>query len=141
MIKKKYNSETIVVNDLTGEVVSSSLKSHYYNNRKGEKFYIMYDGIEELFMSMESSEIRVYGYLLRYSSGLTFQLNKSERLAISEQTGLNERTIYNLIPKLLEKRILLRVKNDRFVMNPELVFHGGRDSRDKFLLKVKKGEV
>lgn len=141
MIKKKYSSETIVVNDLTGEVVSSSLKSHYYNNRKGEKFYIMYDGIEELFMGMESSEIRVYGYLLRYSSGLTFQLNKSERLVISEQTGLNERTIYNLIPKLLEKGILLRVKNDRFIMNPELVFHGSRDSRDKFLLKVKRGEV
>jgi hypothetical protein len=141
MIKKRYSSETVTINELTGEVIDSSLKSHYYNSRKGEKFYIMYDGIEELFMGMESSEIRVYGYLLRYSSGLTFQLNKSERLSISEQTGLNERTIYNLIPKMLEKKILLRVKNDRFVMNPELVFHGGRDSRDKFLLKVKRGEV
>ena len=141
MIKKKYGTETVVIDDSTGEVISSSLKSHYYNNRKGEKFYIMYDGIEQLFMGMEASEIRVYGYLLRYSSGLTFQLNKSERLSISEQTGLNERTIYNLIPKLLEKKILLRVKKDRFVMNPELVFHGGRDARDKFLLKVKKGGI
>lgn len=141
MIRKKYDREIVVVNDLTGEVVGSSLNSHYYNNRKGEKFYIMYSGIEELFMGMESSEIRVYGYLLRYSSGLTFQLNKSERLSMSEQTGLNERTIYNLIPKLLQKKILLRVKNDRFIMNPELVFYGGRDPRDKLLISVKNGQV
>jgi hypothetical protein len=140
MIRKKFTSQTIVV-DEEGEVKDSSLKSHYYNNRKGEKFYIMYSGIEELFMGMESSEIRVYGYLLRYSSGLTFQLNKSERLSMAEKTGLNERTIYNLIPKLLQKKILLRVKNDRFIMNPELVFYGGRDPRDEFLIKVKNGQV
>lgn len=140
MIKRKITKVSEYINFNTGEVIDTKINNHLYNNRKGELFFIMYETIADLFMSMEQSEIRVFGYLLRYASGMTFTLNKSERLNISSVTGLNERTIYNIVPTLINKGLLIKQENGRYLLNPEYAFKGLRDSRDKLLVKIAKGE-
>lgn len=92
-----------------------------------------YSGIIGAFMEMSQSEIRIFGYCLRYAKGVHFDISKNIRLDISRYTGINERTVLNTIPSLLEKKLLYKHESGLYQINPRYAFEGSTVDRNNEL--------
>jgi len=123
-----------VTND--GEILSTDIKDHKYLVNTKEEFFLCYSALIGAFMEMSAAEIRVFGYLLRYSSGSYVDVSKKMRIEMSTVINLNERTIFNTMPLLLEKGIVYRNDIGLYTINPKYAFKGSRDERNKALKAI-----
>ena len=96
----------------------------------------MYPEILGVFMQMEQSEIRTFGYLLRYADGTKFDISKKIRNDIAENPGLNPMTIYNIVPKLVEKKLIFKHDSGLYQINPRYAFQGSSSDRKNELKTV-----
>lgn len=81
-------------------------------------------------MEMSQAEIRIFGYCLRFAKGVHFDISKKIRLDISNLTGLNERTVLNTLPSLLERGLLYKHSNGLYQLNPRFAFEGSTTERN-----------
>jgi hypothetical protein len=125
-----------VVDSNTGELIDESIKRHKYLADAKDEFFLGYSALTEAFMEMSMAEIRIFGYLLRYAKGVKFDITKKLRLDISKLANLNERTILNTLPSLLEKKIILKHKSGLYQLNPLYVFIGSTSDRKKELKTI-----
>lgn len=122
----------------TGELVGEYKKEHHYLANSKESFFLCYSAIIGVLVEMEQSEVRVFGYLLQYADGAKIDITKKLRVEISKVTGLNERTIYNVLPSLIDKGLIFRHEEGLYQLNPRYVFKGSTDSRNKALVVALK---
>jgi predicted transcriptional regulator len=114
----------------TAEVIGKpDIKSHGYMAGSEDEFLQIYACLLGVFYKMEQSEIRVYGYLLRYADGMRFTIGKPLRVQMSKEIDLNERTIYNTL-QTLKKKLLIYEKDSLFQINPRFAFRGSRKERN-----------
>lgn len=138
-LKTGSTDTTLIIDKQTSEIMGVDIKKHKYLANTKEEFFLMYSSILGLFMQMEQSEIRVYGFLLRYVGNVEFAINKQLREEIAKQSTLNERTVYNTLDKLVRKG-LLHKDNKLYRINPEYAYKGSTDKRKsylKYLLELK----
>lgn len=121
-----------------GEVISTNTKQHSYLANSKEEFFLCYSSMLGVFMHMEQSEIRVFGYLLRYADGTKFDITKRIRIEIAKCTNLNERTIYNILPNLIDKKLIFKHDDGLYQINPRYAYRGSTSNRDKTLVAVLK---
>lgn len=119
----------------TGEIVGVIQKTHGYIANSKEEFLMIYSGLLGIFTGMEQAEIRVYGYLLRYANGIDFSISKALRQKMSQEIGLNERSIYNTIQSLKDKALIYE-NNKLFRINPRYAFKGSTSDRKDSLKAI-----
>lgn len=129
------NVETIVDSE-TGEIIDVEIKRHSYLANTKEEFLLLYSSMLSVFMNMEQSEIRVFGYLLKYADGITFAINKPMRIEISNSTKLTERTIYNTIKILESKSLIFKHQSGVYQINPRYAFRGSTSERNQALKAI-----
>jgi predicted DNA-binding transcriptional regulator len=117
----------------TGELIDTVIKPHKFLVETKEEFLLCYSSLLGVFMNMNTSEIRVYAYLLQYATGIKFEISKSVREDIAEKTNLTERTVYTTIKVLIDKRLLIQDK--LYQINPIYAFKGSSNDR-KIVLKA-----
>ena len=133
--KKGFTERDNYVDVDTGEILSSNERSYGYIANSKEEFFLVYSSILGIFMNMTQSEIRVYSYLLRYSSGIDFAINKGLRVKIGDEVGINERTVYVTIDSLIKKNLIINM-GDLYVINPRYAFRGSTKERDNKLKAI-----
>lgn len=107
----------------------------YFNTELKEEKMLLHPSIIGIFTLMEQSEIRVYGYLLRYADGTSFAVSKAVRREISKVTTLNERTIYNTLKTLVKKNLLFYIEG-LYYLNPRYAFKGSSSIRNDKLKAI-----
>lgn len=117
----------------TGEILDTIVKEHKYMTKEKKGFFLCYSALIGVFMEMSQAEIRIFGYCLRYAEGIHFDISKKIRLDISKETGLNERTVLNTLPALLEKKLLYKHESGLYQVNPRYVFEGSSADRNREL--------
>lgn len=132
-LKKGVSEIETFIDSETGEVLKSTVKEHSYIANSRETFFIGYSALVGAFMEMSQSEIRIFGYCLRYAKGVHFDISKNIRLDISRYTGINERTVLNTIPSLLEKKLLYKHESGLYQINPRYAFEGSTVDRNNEL--------
>jgi len=133
--KKRLTHQESFVDVETGEVVGTIQKHHGYIANSKEEFLMIYSSLLGIFTGMEQSEIRVYGYLLRYANGIDFSISKALREKMSEEINLNERSIYNTIQSLKNKKLIYE-NNKLFRINPRYAFKGSTSDRQDSLRAI-----
>ena len=80
----------------------------------------------DIIMDMSVGEAKTVAYLLKhYHNGSVFHLTREIRLLIAKETKLKERSIYNIIPLLEERQIIVRVNMGRLhKLNPKYSDNG-----------------
>lgn len=99
------------------------------NYFKVEEVWLLDSSLIAVFTNMEQSEIRVYGYLLQYGNGLKFDVSKAMRKEIASVTSLNERTIYNTLRVLVEKKLIFKHESGLYQLNPRYAYQGSTTDR------------
>lgn len=132
-LKTQLTEVNSIVDMQTGELVEQTIKKHTYIANCKEDFLLLYSSILGIFQRMEQSEIRVFSFLLQYATGTKFSVNKPIRLEISKQTELNERTVYNTIKKLEDKKLIFKHDTGAFQVNPRYAFKGSSLERNNQL--------
>lgn len=122
----------------TGELMGENNKEFHFLANSDEEFFLSYVSIIGIFMNMEASEIRVFGYMLQYADGKKFDMTKRVRIEIAKCTNLNERTIYNIIPSLLEKKLIFKHDDGLYQLNPRYIYRGSSRERKLELVTVLK---
>ncbi len=135
IIKTGATEVETVVDFATAEVKDVKVKHHKYVASK-ESFLMIYSSMLGIFMEMSQAEIRIFGYCLRYANGIHFDISKKIRLDISKITGLNERTVLNTIPSLIDKHLIYRHDTGLFQINPRYAFQGSSKERDEQLTLI-----
>ena len=123
----------------TGEVLDQNIKHHTYLVNTKEEFLLVYSTLLSVFTDMEQSEIRVFGFLLRYADGTRFAIDKSIRIEIANVTDLSERTIYNTVKILEQKKLIFKHPSGAFQINPRYAFKGStveRNNQLKILIEL-----
>jgi hypothetical protein len=139
-MKKSFYKTGIIREDYfldkdTGELLGHNTKKHGYIANSKEEFLLIYSSLLGVFMRMEQTEIRVYGYLLRYANGIDFSISKALRQKMAEEIDLNERTIYNTIIILKQKNLI--AENDKlYRINPRYAFKGSTVDRNNSLKAI-----
>lgn len=119
----------------TGELIDSEVKHHKYMVDKDD-FLLVYSSLLGVFNKMEQSEIRVFSYLLQYANGTKFSIGKSLRIEISKITKLNERTIYNTVKVLENKKLIFKLESGAYLVNPRFAFQGSKIDRNRSLKAI-----
>lgn len=132
-IKTIKEVTTTIVDKETGEVVDEEVKKVRYLANNKEDFFLCYSAILGIFERMTQAEIRIFGYCLRYVKGLKFDISKKVRLSMAKEIDINERTILNTLPSLVNKGLLVQHPDDMYQVNPRYAFQGGTGSRDQQL--------
>ena len=122
-----------IIDKETGEIIEINVKKHTYIADNKEIFFIGYSALIGAFMEMSQAEIRIFGYCLRFAKGVHFDISKKIRLDISSFTGLNERTVLNTIPLMLEKGLLYKHATGLYQLNPRYAFEGSTSERNNQL--------
>lgn len=117
----------------TGEILDVDIKTHKYLANNKEEFLLLYSSMLSVFMNMEQSEIRVFGFLLQYADGTIFSIDRSIRMEISKVTKLAERTIYNTVKILEEKKLIFKHLSGAYQVNPRYAFRGSTNNRNSEL--------
>ena len=130
-----FSTETYIDKE-TGEIISSNLKRHTYIANDREEFLLVYSTLLGIFMEMSQAEIRVYSYCLRFANGIKFDISKKVRINMSSEIGVNERTILNTIPLLLNKTLLVKDIAGMYQINPRYAFRGSTSDRNKELKAI-----
>lgn len=120
------------VDSESGELLSEHVKRHSYLANTKEEFFICYASIIGIFMNITQAEARVFGYCLRYRNA-KFDISKNVRLSMSNEIDLNERTILNTLPSLIDKKLLYQTEDRLYGVNPRYVFYGSTYDRNKSL--------
>lgn len=128
-------NEKITVVDSDGVVQQETIKKHTFLANTKEEFFLGYAGLIGMFQKMNQAEIRIFGYCLNYRSA-KFDISKKVRLSMSKQIDLNERTILNTIPLLIEKSILYKHEDGLYQINPRYVFYGSSSDRNNELKTI-----
>jgi hypothetical protein len=125
--------ETVVDED--GLVLQKHTKQNNYLASSKEEFFLCYTSMLGVIIDMTVAEIKTFSYLLeRYADGTKFDISKNIRLDIERVTGLKERSIYNIIPKIEAKKAIIRVEDTGLhVINPRYAFRGSSLDRNKQL--------
>ena len=99
---------------------------------------VCYNEMFSMFLNMTIAEIKTYAYLLmHYADGAKFDLSKKIRLDIAENSGLNERSIYNIIPNLEEKNLIVKMQTTGlYQINPRYAYKGSSIDRNKQLKMI-----
>lgn len=134
-LKTKVSEVNTIIDSDTGEILDISTKRHTYLANSKEEFFICYASIVGIFMNITQAEARVFGYCLRYRNA-KFDISKKVRVSMSNEVDLNERTILNTIPTLIEKGLLFKTEDSLYGINPRYVFHGSTKDRDAALKAV-----
>ncbi len=95
---------------------------------KIDEFMLIYSSLLSVFMEMGLAEIRIYGYLLKYSTEHKIDISKKLRMDIAKATSLNERSVYNTIKILEEKRLVFK-HDGLYRINPKYAFRGSSYER------------
>lgn len=132
-LKTQLTEVNSIVDMETGELIEQTTKKHSYIANSKEDFLLLYSSILGIFQRMEQSEIRVFSFLLQYANGTKFSVNKPIRLEISKQTNLNERTVYNTIKKLEDKKLIFKHETGAYQVNPRYAFKGSSLERNNQL--------
>lgn len=135
-LKTRVTQVETVVDSSTGEVLDVNIKKHSFIANSKETFFIGYSALIGAFMEMNQAEVRIFGYCLRYAKGIQFDITKKIRLDISKHTGLNERTIHNNIPLLLEKGLLFKHESGLYQINPRYAYQGSTSERNDALKAI-----
>lgn len=140
-MKKSYLKTNLIstrelVDIETGEIIDYNVNHHKYLANNKEEFMLLYSSILGIFEGLEQSEIRVYGYLLRYAEGLEFDISKKIRLNIAESTNLNERTVYKTCQSLVDKKLIYKNSNGLYKINPRYAFKGSTSERNAALKAI-----
>jgi hypothetical protein len=117
----------------SGELLDSEIRKHTYLANTKETFFLGYSSLIGAFMEMSQAEIRIFGYCMRYAKGVKFDISKKIRLDIHLSTGLNERTVLNTLPNLLEKKLLYKHSDGLYQLNPRYAFEGSSLDRNNHL--------
>jgi hypothetical protein len=133
ILKTGTTEVNTIIDKETGEIIETSIKRHTYIADNKEIFFIGYSSLIGAFMEMSQAEIRIFGYCLRFAKGVHFDISKKIRLDISAFTGLNERTVLNTLPVLLEKGILYKHSSGLYQLNPRYAFEGSTAERSNQL--------
>ena len=136
ILKTGSITQTIILDKETGEVLENNTKRHTYIANSKEEFFLCYSSIIGVFMNMEQSEIRVFGYLLRYADADKFDVSKKLRIEIAKKTNLKERTVYTTLPTLVEKSLLYKHEDGLYQLNPRYVFKGSSNDRNSALKTI-----
>lgn len=138
-MKKSYLktafSEKVITVDEDGVVKNETIKKHTFLAETKEEFFLGYAGLIGLFQKMNQAEIRIFGYCLNYRNA-KFDISKKVRLSMGKEIDLNERTILNTIPLLLEKKILYKYEDGLYQINPRYVFYGSSKDRNNELKTI-----
>ena len=121
-----------------GELLGVEIKKHTYIADNKEEFFLCYTSLLGVFMDMTIAEIRTLAYILtHYADGAKFDLSKKIRLDIAETSGLKERSIYNIIPNLEEKKMIVKIQSTGlYQVNPRYAFKGSTMDRNKQLKMI-----
>ena len=124
--------------DEQGELVATEVKKHTYIADSKEEFFLCYTTLLSVFMNMSVAETRTFAYLLQhYADGSMFHISREIRLLIATITGLNERSIYNIIPFLEDKKVIVKIKDTKLhQINPRYAFKGSTMDRNKQLKMI-----
>ena len=133
-LKTAYSEKTIVTNE-HGDILQEGIKKHTFLAETKEEFFLGYAGLIGLFQKMNQAEIRIFGYCLNYRSA-KFDISKKVRLSMGKEIDLNERTILNTIPLLLEKKIIYQYEDGLYQLNPRYVFYGSSKDRNNELKTI-----
>ena len=120
----------------TGEILEENTKHHAYLANTKEEFMLLYSSMIGIFEGFTQAECRVYGYLLRYTDGLSFDISKKLRMDMADHTKLNERTIYNTCMQLMKKHLIFKDKNGLYRINPRFAFRGSSMERNRRLKTI-----
>ncbi len=130
---KNITEEVIrVIDSDSGEILSEDIRRHSYLANTKEEFFLCYASIIGIFMNMTQAEARVFGYCLRYRNA-RFDVSRNVRLSMSKEIDLNERTIMNTLPLLIEKKLLYYTEDKLYGINPRYVFYGSTKERNNSL--------
>lgn len=126
---------TDTVDSGTGEVLGSTRVEETFLAGNRDDFFLCYGALLHLIIDMTIAEVKTYMWLLsQYSDGTKFDISKKLRVEIGNKTGLNERSIYNIIPDLEKKKLIVRmVDTGLYVINPRYAFKGSSSTRAKNL--------
>lgn len=120
----------------TGEIVDVQVQEHKYLANNKEEFFMGYSALIGVFMQMNQAEIRIFGYCLRFAKGVKFDISKKMRLSMSAEIDINERTIHNTLPTLLEKKLLFVHEDGLYQINPRYAYQGSTSERNHALKAV-----
>jgi len=132
---KTITSHTREVVDEDGQLLDIEVRKHTFVVASKEEFFRAYSSLLGIFMKMDMPDIRVFGYLLRYSEGNKFSITKALRLEMGSIINLNERTIYNTLRSLEDKGLIV-FANKLYWLNPRYAFRGSTPDRLKALKVV-----
>ena len=132
---KMVEKETYVDTD-TGEVLHTVERKISYLTDQNDEFLLLYIGVLIKFEQMNMSEIRVYGYLLRFAGLDSFSIGKSLRGDISAVTGLKDRTVYNTVKSLVDNGLLCLYRDGSYQVNPDYAYRGSRKDRNNAVRKM-----
>ena len=135
IVRKGSSHSESFVDSESGEILSTNNKTHKYLANTKEEFFLMYSSILSIFHNMEQSEIRVYGYLLKYADATEFAIDKALRVKMGSVIELHERTIYNTLITLVKKNLLFK-KEGLYMVNPRYAFKGSSLTRNNKLLSA-----
>ena len=135
-LKKGITEVNHFIDPETGELFSSEVKEHRYLANTKEEFFLCYSALIGVFMEMNQAEIRIFGYCLRYAKGVEFDISKKLRLSMSNEININERTILNTIPSLVDKGLLYLRPDDLYQLNPRYAYQGSTVDRNNALKTI-----
>lgn len=137
-LKTNYTEVTTIVDSETGEILDQEIKEHQYLANSKEEFFMGYSALIGVFMNMNQAEIRIFGYCLRFAKGVKFDISKKMRISMAKEININERTIHNTLPSLLDKKLLFVHSDGLYQINPRYAYRGSTNERNQALQTVLK---
>lgn len=137
-LKTSIKEITNVIDSKTGELLDTEIKEHSYLANTKEEFFMGYSALIGVFMKMNQAEIRIFGYCLRFAKGVKFDISKKMRISMAHEIDINERTIHNTLPILLEKKLLFVHDDGLYQINPRYAYRGSTSERNQALQAVLK---
>lgn len=132
-LKTNLKEVQTLVDFETGEIIEVNTKNHKFLASSKEEFFITYSSIMGVFMQMTQAEVRIFGYCLRFAKGVKFDISKKLRLSMAKEININERTILNTLPSLLDKGVLYLHSDGLYQLNPKYAYQGSTSERNEAL--------
>lgn len=129
-IRTSIKEVTNYVDQETGELIDRDLKLHKYMVSSKDEFFLCYSAVLGVLEDLTPVEVKVFSSLLQYVKNVEFDISKRIRISMAEKLGLNERTILNALPMLVEKELLIQNENKLYRINPIYAFQGSTFDRE-----------
>lgn len=137
-LKTSSTQLTNTVAKETGELLEQEEKKMQYLANSKEEFYIIYSSLIGIITNqLTGPEIRVYAWLLmNYKSSSDISVSKAIRERIGIGTGLKEKTVANVLTKLLEYKLVYSPQKGIYKLNPRYAYQGSTVSRNQELKAI-----